>query len=234
MKRLEGFCKENNLLFGVGEGEKFSALCSALLAKNQEMNLTAITNPDEVEIKHFIDSLEGAGIIREMKAKSVIDMGTGAGFPGLPLAIELPDVAFTLADSLNKRINYIKETAEMLDLKNVVAIQGRAEELGQSPLRESFDVCVSRAVADTKVLAEYMLPFVKIGGCALLYKSENFEEELDSAANAIQTMGGVVKEVRKFHLPDGTKRSIIVVQKQEPTPGKYPRRPGKPSKSPIK
>lgn len=252
--KLEEFCKENNLKYNETKVEQFDKFCDLLIERNKVMNLTAVTDPEEIDVKHFVDSVEAAPVILEYCEKlagkkkqepeiqnkcdhsiiSVIDMGTGAGFPGLPLAIMLPDLKFTLADALNKRINFLNEVINEGNIKNVTAIQGRAEEIGQSSMRETFDFCVSRAVANLSVLLEYCLPVVKVGGYAILYKSGDYKEELDAARTALEVLGGEIEEIREFKLPDSDiSRSLIIIYKGKTTQIKYPRRPGKPSKSPI-
>ena len=284
-KRLESFCQEHHLIYDGEKDKLFQQFCEALLECNRSMNLTAVTETDEVEVKHFIDSIAAiplidrlSGIITddlsnriEKDAKQpgrcetvasmdgadsskrlalqenmditdernclsikLVDIGTGAGFPGIPLGIMLPSMRFTLVDSLNKRIQFLQKFIYDAKLPNITAIQSRAEEIGQSPYRESFDFCVSRAVADLSVLLEYCLPVVKVGGYAILYKSGNYQRELNAAATAVKTLGGCVEGIEEFRLPNTDyQRSLIVIRKEKATPIKYPRRPGKPSKSPI-
>ena len=240
-EKLADFCRKSGISYDDSSEKMFEGFCEILIEKNKVMNLTAVTDPDEVEIKHFIDSVASAATIKDLfggceaeKVIKVIDIGTGAGFPGVPLAIVIPSYQFVLADSLNKRIDFLKETAEYIGLSNIEPIQGRAEDLGQSELRESFDLCVSRAVANLSVLLEYGLPLIKVGGYAVLYKSGDFTEELEESEYAMQILGGKLKEIKEFMLP-GTdiRRSLIIIEKVEATPDKYPRRAGKPSKSPL-
>ena len=240
-EKLKHYCMEQNLRYDDRTEEQFRLFCHLLIEKNKVMNLTAITDPDEIEIKHFIDSVAGAKWIRFFASESlpekcfkVIDIGTGAGFPGMPLAFVLPEVQFTLVDSLNKRIDFLNDVICHTGIKNAAAIQGRAEELGQSEYRETYDVCVSRAVAETPVLLEYCLPLVKVGGHVILYKSGEYQEELDSAKNAISILGGKMLKTETFLLPSTEiSRSLVIIEKTSETPAKYPRRPGKPSKSPL-
>ena len=237
-EKLEKFCMENNLLYSDEIDQQFANFYEYLIEKNKVMNLTTVTDKSEVEIKHFIDSAEAAAFIQKYTANisepSVVDIGTGAGFPGIPLKILLPDIHFTLADALNKRISFLNEVIEINHLKKISAIQGRAEDIGQSKLRESFDICVSRAVADMSVLLEYCLPLVKVGGHVILYKSGEFKEELENAAYALDLLGGELKECVEFNLPESSiSRSLIILYKGKAAPEKYPRRSGKPSKSPI-
>lgn len=240
-ERLKQYCEENQIPYTQKISECFSVFCDMLLETNKVMNLTAVTEPQEVELKHFIDSLAAYGIIKEHEFIQnqdhrirVMDIGTGAGFPGLPLAFVLPEADFVLADSLNKRIGFIQSVIDRLDLSHVTAIQGRAEDLGQGKDRESFDFCVSRAVADMSVLLEYCLPMIKKNGMAILYKSGDYKTELEHAGHALEVLGGEVSEVREFQLSDSDiGRSLIMVKKVSETPAKYPRRAGKPSKSPL-
>ena len=237
--KLALFCSENGFDYNDKKAEQFRMFCDFLIEKNKVMNLTAVTEPDEIEIKHFVDSIEGITAIKELFGTdigvNVIDMGTGAGFPGVPLAIMMPENYFCLADSLNKRVNFLNEVIELIKLDNAHAIQGRAEELGQGDLRESFDICVSRAVAEMPVLLGYCLPMVKPGGYAILYKSGDYKEEIKEAQAALDILGGKIYEIKDFSLPDSDiSRSLIIVCKEKATPIKYPRRPGKPSKTPIK
>ena len=205
-----------------------------LLSWNEKMNLTAITQSDEVDTKHFVDSLYGLKFMES--AKSIIDVGTGAGFPGLPLKILKPELSLTLLDSLNKRLNFLKEVTEKLNLKDVTFVHSRAEDGGikGSPLRESFDVAVSRAVANLSVLAEYCLPYVKVGGVFLAYKGNDADGELADADNAINTLGGEVTGTFRYTIPEtDISHSIIVIKKVKSAPEKYPRQQGKIQKKPL-
>ena len=238
-EKLAAFCKENNLDYNDNKAKQFAVFCDYLIEKNKVMNLTAVIDPVEIEIKHFIDSLEGAAVIKELfsteTAVKIIDMGSGAGFPGIPLAIMLPEYSFSMADSLNKRVVFLNDVIRLIKLENSKAIQGRAEEIGQSELRETFDICISRAVAEMPVLLEYCLPMIRIGGYAILYKSGEYKEEIRSAKAALDLLGGKIHMIKEFSLPDtDISRSLIIVYKEKATPIKYPRRPGKPSKTPIK
>ena len=204
-----------------------------LVEKNKVMNLTAITEFDEVIEKHFLDSLSLIKVYDLKKDISVLDMGTGAGFPGIPLKIAFPGLKVTLADSLNKRILFLQEVIDELHLKNIEAVHARAEELGKNKnYREMYDLVVSRAVANLSSLEEYCVPFVKIGGNFISYKSGEIEEEVANAKNATFLLGGKVKDVYKFDLYE-QKRSFVIIEKVKGTPKTYPRKAGTPTKTPL-
>ena len=214
--------------------EKFYLYMNILLEWNEKINLTAITNEEEIILKHFVDSLTINKYIEE--GKSIIDVGTGAGFPGIPIKILREDLKVTLLDSLNKRINFLNEVIEKLDLKNIECIHGRAEEFGKNKnYREKYDFATSRAVANMSTLSEYLIPFVKVGGKVLAMKGDKSEEELEEAKKAIKLLGGKVENTDNFYLPDSDiKRNIIIIKKIEKTERKFPRKPGTPAKEPIK
>ena len=214
--------------------EKFYLYMNILLEWNEKINLTAITNEEEIILKHFVDSLTINKYIEE--GKSIIDVGTGAGFPGIPIKILREDLKVTLLDSLNKRINFLNEVIEKLDIKNIECIHGRAEEFGKNKnYREKYDFATSRAVANMSTLSEYLIPFVKVGGKVLAMKGDKAEEELEEAKKAIKLLGGKVENIDNFYLPDSDiKRSIIIIKKIEKTERKFPRKPGMPAKEPIK
>lgn len=204
-----------------------------LTEKNKVMNLTAITEFDEVIEKHFLDSLQIAQYVDLNKEVSLIDVGTGAGFPGIPLKIAFPETKVVLLDSLNKRISFLNEVITELGLKNITALHGRAEDYGKNPeYREQFDYCVSRAVANMSSLSEYCIPFVKVGGNFIPYKSGNIDEEVESAKKAVFLLGGKIDKVEKFALEDA-KRSFVFIKKEKNTAKKYPRKAGLPSKEPL-
>lgn len=207
-----------------------------LVEWNGFMNLTAITEYDEVMKKHFVDSLSLIKAFDVSKEVSVIDVGTGAGFPGLALKIAYPNLKITLLDSLNKRINFLNEVIIQLGLSGIEAIHGRAEDFAKpGKLREKFDLCVSRAVANLSTLSEYCLPYVKVGGEFISYKSEKMEEEMNAAKNAIHVLGGKIQGCEEFYLPDSDiYRNLVVIKKVKETPKKYPRKAGLPSKEPLK
>lgn len=215
------------------QAEQFLHYYEMLIQKNKVMNLTAITEFDDVVLKHFLDSLM---ICKMQDPKGrLIDVGTGAGFPGIPLKIMYPDINVVLLDSLNKRIQFLNEVIQELGLKNIEAIHGRAEDYAKQKIyREQFDLCVSRAVANLSSLAEYCIPFVKIGGCFIPYKSGKIQEELESGKKAINLFGGKLEQIKEFELP-GTDifRCLLQIRKVNATPHKYPRKAGIPIKDPI-
>lgn len=207
-----------------------------LISWNKVMNLTGITEYEEVVEKHFIDSLTIVNKMKLSDVNSVIDIGTGAGFPGIPLKIVYPHLKVTLLDSLNKRIKFLNEVIKKLELQCIETIHGRAEDFAkQNIYREQYDLCVSRAVANLSTLSEYCLPYVKVGGCFIPYKSGDVDQEIVDSKNAISILGGKVKEIYKFELPEtDIKRSLIVINKIKTTAKKYPRKAGMPSKEPLK
>lgn len=209
-----------------------------LIEKNKVMNLTAITDFDEVLKKHFIDSLsliKSCDLNNNENDISLIDIGTGAGFPGIPLKIAFPDLQITLMDSLNKRVDFLNEVISVLKLDEICAIHGRAEDYAKpDQLREKYDLCVSRAVASLSILSEYCLPYVKVGGKFISYKSEKITEEIKDAEYAIDLLGGKIEEQISFMLPDSELyRNLFVVVKNNITPDKYPRKAGMASKKPL-
>ena len=216
--------------------EQFEKYCSLLIEKNKVMNLTSIVEPDEVIKKHFLDSVMIASQIDLKEIESAIDVGTGAGFPGIPFKIMFPNLNITLLDSLEKRIGFLREVCDELDLDNVNLIHGRAEDYGQDEeYREKFDLCVSRAVADLAVLSEYCIPLVKVRGKFASYKAADSLEEIGNAENAVKILGGKIisKDVVKMPLDD-IERRFVIIEKEESTDEKYPRRAGKPTKKPLK
>ncbi|MDD6661422.1 MAG: 16S rRNA (guanine(527)-N(7))-methyltransferase RsmG [Lachnospiraceae bacterium] len=206
-----------------------------LLEKNQVMNLTAITEYEEVVEKHFADSLAAAAVYELGKADSVIDVGTGAGFPGIPLKIVYPHLKIVLLDSLNKRVQFLNEVISLLHLEDAQAVHGRAEDYAKKEeYREQFDLCVSRAVANLSTLSEYCIPFIKIDGLFISYKSTKIDEEVKKAGTAISLLGGRIEEKKALILPGSDiPRSFILIRKERPTPAKFPRKAGLPSKEPL-
>lgn len=204
---------------------------------NSFMNLTTIAEFDEVVLKHFVDSVSIIKAVPDLPSKSdsLIDVGTGAGFPGIPLKIVFPDLKITLLDSLNKRVRFLNEVVNELDILDVTVIHGRAEDYAKpGKLRESFNFCVSRAVANLSTLSEYCLPFVKENGYFISYKSEKIAEEFNNAKEAIRILGGKYENQVEFYLPDSDiYRNLFVIKKVNNTPLKFPRKAGVPSKEPI-
>lgn len=215
--------------------EQFLQYYEMLVEKNKVMNLTAITEFDEVVEKHFLDSVSLTQQLDLHQPLKVLDLGTGAGFPGIPLKIVFPELEITLMDSLNKRVLFLQDVISSLQLENIEAVHGRAEEVARNKkYRESFDLCVSRAVANISTLSEYCLPFVKIGGSFISYKSSTIEDELEDGKKGIAILGGKVKDVYKFTLPDSElQRSFVIIEKEKKTPKAYPRKAGTPSKEPL-
>ena len=215
------------------QSEKLYRYMNLLIEWNNNINLTSITDPDEIIIKHFIDSMTIEKHIRDNCR--MLDIGTGAGFPGLPLSIIKEGAEFVLVDSLNKRINFLEEVSSQINVKNIKMIHGRAEELARMhEHRERYDVVASRAVARLNVLLEYMLPFTKIGGYCICMKALNCEDELKEANKAIEILGGKLEIVDEIMLPNtDITRKNIVIKKIKETPSKYPRKPGMPAKDPI-
>uniref|UniRef100_UPI0040568D98 16S rRNA (guanine(527)-N(7))-methyltransferase RsmG n=1 Tax=Agathobacter sp. TaxID=2021311 RepID=UPI0040568D98 len=212
---------------------QFGTYYEMLIEKNKVMNLTAITEFDEVLEKHFLDSVSLIRAVDLYQPLKVMDLGTGAGFPGIPLKIVFPELRITLADSLNKRILFLHEVIEKLELEGVEAIHGRAEDLARDKkYREQYDLCVSRAVANLSTLSEYCLPFVKIGGKFVSYKSGECQEETANCKSAVFLLGGKITNMVKFDLGDA-KRTFIVVDKVNGTAKQYPRKAGTPSKKPL-
>lgn len=234
MEKLIEFCKENSITLDDKALERFEKYMQLVIEWNEKINLTSITERDEFIVKHFCDSLSLLGKLDIKQGAKVIDIGTGAGFPAIPLKIARPDLNVTMLDSLNKRMVFIREQVlPALGLEAEV-IHGRAEEFSKAkPYRESFDICVSRAVANLSALSEYCIPFVKVGGMFAAMKGFDCEEEIDAAEKAITTLGGEFGDAIRFKLPDESGRCIIVIDKVSGTPAKYPRRGVKINKDPL-
>ena len=228
MDRLQIETNENML-------EQFDLFYHLLVEWNKVMNLTGITEYEEVVEKHFADSLSLARFLDLNKIHTVIDVGTGAGFPGIPLKIAFPHLKVVLLDSLNKRINFLNEVIAKLDLKEIHTIHGRAEEYARKPeYREQFDLCVSRAVANLSVLSEYCIPYIRVGGIFVPYKSGEIDEEVAASRKAVDILGGQIDHVEKFQLPDtDIYRSFVFINKIKNTQKKYPRKAGTPAKEPL-
>lgn len=234
-KILTEGCENLGITLSDQQIEQFLIYYEYLIEKNKVMNLTGITEFSEVMVKHFVDSLAVVKVLNLNASEKILDLGTGAGFPGIPLKIVFPKQEFLLLDSLNKRIRFLQELIEKCRFKKISAIHGRAEELARNKdYRENYDLCVSRAVANLASLSEYCLPYVKVGGSFVSYKSGNIDIELKEAERAIKLLGGVVEKVEKFQLPGSDiDRSLVVIHKVRETPGKYPRKAGTPSKEPL-
>ena len=225
--------KEINIVFTEEQLQKFYQYMNLLIEWNEKINLTAIVEPKEIILKHFIDSLT---IIKYIEPnKSVIDIGTGAGFPGIPVKIMREDLDITLLDSLNKRIHFLNEVIQKLELKNITAIHARIEEFAKNKqYRETFDVATSRAVANLTTLSEYMLPIIDLKGMAICMKGSEINEEISKSKNSIKLLGGKIDKIEEFTLPKSdNRRNLILIKKERQTPGKYPRKPGIPSKEPL-
>lgn len=228
--------KDLSIVLNDKQIQQFEQYYNILVEWNKVMNLTAITEYEEVVEKHFLDSLTIVNAINVEKIETLIDVGTGAGFPGIPLKIAFPHLKVTLLDSLNKRIKFLNEVIDLLELDDIKAIHGRAEDYAkQAEYREQYDICVSRAVANLATLSEYCLPYVKVDGLFVPYKSGEIDEELKSSGKAVSILGGKVEEVVKFQLP-GTDigRSFVKIHKIKETKKKYPRKAGMPTKEPLK
>ena len=214
---------------------KLNKYYEMLVEKNKVMNLTAITEYDDVVIKHFVDSILISNAFDMENINSIIDVGTGAGFPGIVLGIFYPDVKITLLDSLNKRIKFLQEVVAEIDLKCVDTIHSRAEDYSQiKGIRECYDLAVSRAVANLSTLSEYCLPYVKVGGYFVSYKADNCDEEVEQAKSAIKKLGGVVDNIVRCKIPNtDITRVFVVIKKISNTDKKYPRKAGLPLKEPL-
>lgn len=237
---MDNFLKEYIEKVGITlsdeQADRLNRYYEMLVEKNKVMNLTAITEYRDVVIKHFADSMAVVNAFDIKNAGTLIDIGTGAGFPGIVLKIVFPDIKITLLDSLNKRINFLNEVIKELSLTDIETIHGRAEDYAHNGLyREKYDVCVSRAVANLSTLSEYCLPFVKINGCFISYKAGECEEEVENARVAISRLGGEKPEIVKYILPDtDIQRNFVIVKKVAKTKPVYPRKAGIPSKEPLK
>ena len=224
--------KEINIIITEKEIKSLYQYMELLLEWNKNINLTAITDEKEIILKHFIDSISINKYIKE--ANKIMDIGTGAGFPGIPLKILNKDIEFILVDSLNKRINFLEEVKKELSLNKLELLHARAEELAKNKkYRENVDIVVSRAVARLRVLAEYMLPFVQENGLCICMKGPNIEEELEESKKALDILGGKIENIEHIILPGNLERNIILIRKIKRTPEKYPRKAGIPVKQPL-
>jgi len=223
---LEEGCKELGITLDENQKKQFTDFYEYLVEKNKVMNLTGITEFQEVLIKHFLDSLACVKAVDMSRIKRIMDIGTGAGFPGVPLKIAFPHLEACLLDSLKKRVNFLEETFQMLKLENITAIHGRAEEYAKNKqYRETYNLAT---------LSEYCLPYVKTGGYFISYKSGTVQEEVEQAQKAVKILGGKIQDVVYFQLPDSEiQRSLVVIEKIKATPGRYPRKAGTPLKEPL-
>lgn len=223
----------NNIKLNIRDYEKFYIYMKEIIEWNDKINVTAITDEKEFLVKHLIDSLTINGFVGS--GKSLIDIGTGAGFPGIPLKIANPELNVTLIDSVNKKLNVIRNVSEKMNLEKLEIIHTRAEDLAnQKEYRENFDFATTRAVSRLNTIAEYMLPFVKVGGCAICMKGPNVIEEIEEAKKAIEVLGGEIIDVKKLVIDNEYERNIVIISKKKSTPKQYPRGKGKPAKEPIK
>ena len=235
MERLKVGAEKLGICLDELKIKQFRDYMDLLLDRNEKVNLTAITEKDEVISKHFLDSMALLCSGKLYKEVSMIDIGAGAGFPSIPIKIARPDVRVTMLDSLNKRIDFLNDVISLLQLSEIRAIHSRAEDGARTELRESFDIATARAVADLAVLAEYALPFVKVGGYFIAMKGTAPEEEINSAKPAIKALGGKIEEVKDIFIEDGRlEHTLVIIKKTAKTPSKYPRKAGKPAKEPIK
>lgn len=236
---FENGLKELHIDLSDTQKKQFVDFYEMLVEKNKVMNLTAITEFEEVIVKHFLDSLAIVKVLPKDMFKSdirIIDIGTGAGFPGIPLKIAFPNIKITLLDSLNKRINFLKEVCEDLKLENVELIHGRSEDFGRNPqYREKYAVCVSRAVANLATLSEFCLPFVEVEGSFISYKAGDCGEEVKESARAVDKLGGIIEKNIEYTVPTSDlNRVLLMIKKERATPKAYPRKAGTPSKEPLK
>lgn len=228
--------KFNNIGIDLSDNQvnQFYTYYKMLVEKNKVMNLTAITEFEDVVIKHFVDSVLISKVIDMSKVGCMIDVGTGAGFPGVPIKIVYPDIKIVLMDSLNKRVKFLNEVSDELKLCDIEIIHSRAEDLSlKEEYREKFDLVVSRAVANLSTLSEYCIPFVKVGGAFVSYKADNIQDEIDNSKNAVKILGSHIDEIKYVELDENTKRSFVIIQKDKSTSKKYPRKAGVPSSSPL-
>lgn len=227
---LKRACEKNKIMLLEEQIEKFYKYMNLLIEWNQKINLTAIVEPKEIIQKHFIDSMSVLDYIQDKK--NIIDVGTGAGFPGVPIKIANPNINVTLLDSLQKRVNFLSEVVSQLELDKIKAIHSRAEDYAKEN-RESYDVAISRAVANMSTLVEYLLPYVKQDGIVICMKGPNIEDELEKSKKAISILGGKIEHIEHLFLDEEMERNLIIIRKIKSTPKQYPRKAGKPAKEPI-
>ena len=215
--------------------DMFDAFTALLLEWNKKFNLTRITEPEEIAVRHYLDSLSLLAVEDVPGGSTMIDVGTGAGFPAIPLKIVLPDLDMTMLDSVRKKLTFLDTVVRELDLSDVELVHGRAESLGREErYRERFDFAVSRAVARLNVLAEYCIPFCRVGGKFVAYKGPDVDEEIQGAAEALRTLGGGLAAVHEFTLPHSdVHRTLVIVKKSRVTPNRYPRKAGVPERNPL-
>ena len=232
---LENGCRELGIELSQKQKNQFIQFYEFLVEKNKVMNLTGITEFEEVLTKHFLDSLSCVKAVDMTKVKTIMDIGTGAGFPGVPLKIAFPHLEACLLDSLKKRVNFLEESFELLGLEGIKAIHGRAEEYAKNKeYREKYDLCVSRAVSNLATLSEYCLPYVKEDGYFLPYKSGDIKEEAANSKKAVKILGGSIEDIISFEIPDtDMARTILKIHKTKATPKRFPRKAGLPTKEPI-
>lgn len=233
---IENYCQKifdkYNFETNKSQLEKFSHYYSLLVETNKKFNLTAITEEEEVVVKHFLDSV--LPLQEFSQNATVVDVGSGAGFPAIPLKIMRDDLQICMVDSLNKRVNFLNETVNALKLADILAVHARAEDFAKEN-REKFDIATARAVAELNTLVEYLLPLVKIGGQVIIYKSSKLEEEIKNAEKAINVLGGKIESIKFFKIEEyELERNILIIKKIAPTPNKYPRDKNKPKTNPIK
>ena len=235
MDRFAEELKKLGITLTPGQKEQFDRYYELLVERNKVMNLTGITDYDEVNLKHFTDSLTIVRLKDMSEISAMIDVGTGAGFPGIPIKIVFPHIETVLLDSLNKRLKFLDEVIEELDLEEIRTLHGRAEDYAKkAEYRDKFDLCVSRAVANLSTLSEYCLPFVKRGGSFVSYKSGESDEEIRQSENAVNILGCKIEKIDKFVLPDtDIGRSLVQIDKVKNTPGRYPRKAGVPAREPL-
>lgn len=237
IKEFEDFfieeAEKNNIEINKEKIEKFYKYMIGIIEWNEKINVTAITDEKMFIVKHFIDSLTVNKYVEDKE--KLIDIGTGAGFPGIPLKIMNENLDVTLIDSVNKKLNVIRDLSEKLKLQKIDIIHSRAEELAQNPkYRESFDIATTRAVSNLTTIVEYMLPFIKISGYAICMKGPNYKEELEESKKAIEILGGKIEKIESLNVGEELERNIILIKKIKNTPNKYPRGQGKPLKEPIR